>query len=264
MGFFQSLIARFRAPVPPIDDAAWRQAVQRVPLAKALDAPRAHYLRQLAAIFLHGKRFHAMGDAPLDDFWRLAIAMQASLPALPHGPKAFKGWTNVLVYPGEFNVRRSHRDAPTGVVTDSDDTLIGEAWERGPMILSLADVALDLEAPWDGFNVVIHEMAHKLDMLSGPANGVPPLPSSMNRRQWIETMQRGYDRLSKAVERGRRTAIDPYAAEAPEEYFAVTSELHFSQPDLLREAEPDVARLLDAFYGPSPPPDQHTEHPLPW
>jgi Mlc titration factor MtfA (ptsG expression regulator) len=252
VGVFQSLIARFRAPVPPIDDTLWRQAISRVPLARALDAPRAHYLRQLAATFLHTKRFQALGGTELDDFWRLAIAMQASLPALPRGPKAFKGWTNVLVYPGEFNVRRSHYDAPTGVVTDSDDTLIGEAWDRGPMVLSLADVALDLEAPWDGFNVVVHEMAHKLDMLAGAANGVPPLPPSMNRRQWIDTMQRGFDRLSKAVDRGRRTAIDPYAAEAPEEYFAVTSELHFSQPALLREAEPDVAALLEAFYGPSP------------
>jgi Mlc titration factor MtfA (ptsG expression regulator) len=120
------------------------------------------------------------------------------------------------------------------------------------MVLSLADVALDLEAPWDGFNVIVHEMAHKLDMRAGPANGVPPLPSSINRRQWIDTMQRGFDRLAKAVDRGRRTAIDPYAAEAPEEYFAVTSELHFSQPALLRDAEPDVARLLEAFYGPPP------------
>ncbi|SEW16205.1 M90 family metallopeptidase [Luteibacter sp. 329MFSha] len=252
MGFLQSLIGRFRAPVPPIDDALWKQAIARVPLARALDAPRAHYLRQLAATFLHTKRFHAMGDAALDDFWRLAIAMQASLPALPRGPRAFKGWTNVLVYPGEFNVRRSHRDARTGVVTDSDDTLIGEAWDRGPMILSLADVALDLEAPWDGFNVVIHEMAHKLDMLAGPANGVPPLPAAMNRREWIATMQRGFDTLSKALDRGRHTTIDPYAAEAPEEYFAVTSELHFSQPQALREAEPAVAALLEAFYGPSP------------
>nr|WP_240147815.1 M90 family metallopeptidase [Luteibacter yeojuensis] len=252
VGFVQSLIARFRAPVPPIDDATWRQALARVPLARALDAPRAHYLRQLVAIFLHTKRFHALGGAVLDDFWRLAIAMQASLPALPRGPAAFKGWTNVLVYPGEFNVRRSHHDAPTGVVTDSDDTLIGEAWERGPMVLSLADVALDLEAPWDGFNVIVHEMAHKLDMLAGPANGVPPMPSSIDRRRWIGTMQQGFDTLSKAVDRGRRTAIDPYAAEAPEEYFAVTSELHFSQPALLRDAEPEVAKLLEAFYGPSP------------
>jgi Mlc titration factor MtfA (ptsG expression regulator) len=252
VGVFQSLLARFRAPVPPIDDALWAHAVTRLPLARALDAPRAHYLRQLAAIFLHTKRFHALGDAALDDFWRLAIAIQASLPALPHGPKAFKGWTNVLVYPGEFNVRRSHHDGPTGVVTDSDDTLIGEAWERGPMILSLADVALDVDAPWDGFNVVIHEMAHKLDMLAGPANGVPLLPASINRREWIATMQGGFDTLSKAVDRKRKTAIDPYAAEAPEEYFAVTSELHFSQPALLREAAPDVARLLEAFYGPSP------------
>jgi Mlc titration factor MtfA (ptsG expression regulator) len=100
----------------------------------------------LAAGFLHTKRFHALGDAALDDFWRLVIAMQASLPALPHGPKVFKGWTNVLIYPGEFNVRRNHYDAPTGVVTDRDDTLIGEAWERGPMVLSLADVALDIDA----------------------------------------------------------------------------------------------------------------------
>jgi len=225
--------------------------MDRVPLARALDAPRAHYLRQLAAAFLHTKRFEAFGDAPLDDFWRLAIAMQASLPALPRGPRAFHGWTNVLVYPGEFSVRRSHYDAPTGVVTDSEDTLIGEAWDRGPMVLSLADVALDLEAPWDGFNVVIHEMAHKLDMLNGPANGVPPLPSSMNRRIWIETMQRGFDTLSKALASGRRTAIDPYAGSAPEEYFAVTSELHFSRPAQLKEAEPSVAKLLEVFYGPT-------------
>lgn len=252
MSVFQSLLARFRAPVPPIDDTLWAHALTRVPLANALGAPRAHYLRQLAASFLHTKRFHALGDAALDDFWRLAIAMQASLPALSHGPKVFKGWTNVLVYPGEFNVRRSHHDAPTGVITESDDTLIGEAWERGPMILSLADVALDLEAPWDGVNVVIHEMAHKLDMLAGPANGVPPLPGRINRREWIGSMQQGFERLSKAVGRRRKTAIDPYAAEAPEEYFAVTSEMHFSQPALLREAEPDVARLLDAYYGPSP------------
>ncbi|UPG91055.1 M90 family metallopeptidase [Luteibacter aegosomaticola] len=224
----------------------------RVPLARALDAPRLHYLRQLAALFLHTKRFHALNGAVLDDFWMLVIAMQASLPALPRGPKAFKGWTNVLVYPGEFNVRRSHYDAHSGVVSESDDTLIGEAWDRGPMVLSLADVKLDVEAPWDGFNVVIHEMAHKLDMLAAPANGVPPLLSGMNRREWIATMQAGFDRLVKQAERGRETAIDPYGAEAPEEYFAVTSELHFSRPALLRQAEPKVAALLDAFYGPSP------------
>ncbi|MGF6493692.1 Mlc titration factor MtfA (ptsG expression regulator) [Luteibacter sp. 621] len=240
--------------MPPIDDARWNEAVARVPLARALDAPRLHYLRQLTALFLHTKRFHALGGAELDAFWTLVIAMQASLPALPRGPKAFKGWTNVLVYPGEFNVRRNHRDAQSGVVTERDDTLIGEAWDRGPMVLSLADVKLDIEAPWDGFNVVVHEMAHKLDMLAAPVNGVPPLLAGMNRREWIATMQAAFDRQVKQVERGRETAIDPYAAEAPEEFFAVTSELHFSQPAVLRAAEPKVAKLLADFYGPSPAP----------
>ncbi|QWT18769.1 zinc-dependent peptidase [Bacillus sp. NP157] len=254
MTLWQSVLARFRAPVPPIDDQAWKQAVARVPLARSLDAPRLHYLRQLAALFLHTKRFHALNGAELDDFWKLAIAMQASLPALPRGPKAFKGWTNVLIYPGEFNVRRSHYDAHSGVVTESDDTLIGEAWDRGPMVLSLADVRLDLEAPWDGYNVVVHEMAHKLDMLAGPASGVPPMLPGMNRREWIETMQAAFDRLVKNVDRGRETAIDPYGAEAPEEFFAVTSEMHFSQPARLKQAEPKVAKLLGDFYGPPPAP----------
>jgi MtfA peptidase len=246
------LRASLRGPIPPIDDALWRHAAERIPLARALDAPRLHYLRQLAAAFLHGKRFHGLDGAELDDFTRLAIAVQASIPALPFGPRAFKGWTNVLVYPGQFNVRRNHYDTSSGVVTESDDALIGEAWDRGPMVLSLADVRLDLEAPWDGYNVVAHEMAHKLDMLAPPANGVPPLPGGIQRRGWIETMQQAFDRHKRSVERGRETVIDPYAAEAPEEFFAVTTEMHFSEPHVLREAEPAVAGLLEAFYGPSP------------
>jgi MtfA peptidase len=223
-----------------------------VPLARRLDAPRLHYLRQLTAAFLHTKRFHPLGGAELDPFWELVIAMQASLPALPRGPRAFKGWTNVLVYPGEFNVRRNRRDALSGVITEQDEALIGEAWDRGPMVLSLANVQRDIDMPWEGTNVVVHEMAHKLDMLAGPASGVPPLLPGMNRREWIRVMQAGYDRLVKAVNEGQHTAIDPYGAKAPEEYFAVTSELHFSRPALLREAEPKVAAQLHAFYGPSP------------
>ncbi|TCV95816.1 hypothetical protein EC912_102161 [Luteibacter rhizovicinus] len=245
-------LARFRSPPVPIDESLWKHALQRVPLARSLPAAKQVQLRELVTVFLHRKRFHAIAGAALDDFWRLAIAMQACLTVLTQGAKALDGWTNIIVYPGEFNVRRSHHDARSGVVHESDDTLIGEAWERGPMILSLSDVALDLEAPWDGYNVIVHEMAHKLDMRSGPANGVPLLPPTIKRREWIDSMQRGFDRLSREVARGRRTQIDPYAAEAPEEYFAVTSELHFSQPTLLAQEQPDVARLLAAYYGPSP------------
>ncbi|MBB3225925.1 hypothetical protein FHW69_000515 [Luteibacter sp. Sphag1AF] len=241
--FFQ----RFQKPPVPIDDALWRHALSRVPLARELPPARQAKLRELATLFLHRKRFHPVAGAELDDYWRLVIAMQACLTVLNKSARALDGWTNVIVYPGQFSVRRNHHDR-AGVVHEHDDTLIGEAWERGPLVLSLNDVALDLEAPHDGYNVIVHEMAHKLDMLAGHASGVPPLPPTIRRREWIETMQRGFDRLSRDVQRGHHTHIDPYAAEAPEEYFAVTSELHFSNPERLAEAEPAVARLLSLYY----------------
>jgi Mlc titration factor MtfA (ptsG expression regulator) len=247
--WWQSLRARLEPT--PITAPLWRRALAGCPLARRLDVERQQHLRQLAALFLARKHFHALAGAVLDDYWRLLIAMQACLPALQQGARSLRGWREVLIYPGEFKVRRSHHDDHTGVVSEGDDVLIGEAWERGPLVLSLADVQLDLEQPWDGYNVVVHEMAHKLDMLDGPADGVPPLVA-ISRRRWIEQFQQAYDRLVHAATHNRDSVIDPYASESAAEYFAVVSELHYSQPALLRQAEPTIADLLDAFYGPSP------------
>jgi MtfA peptidase len=239
---------------PPLDEALWRDALAGCALAQRLEPSRQHELRRLAGVFLARKRIHPLAGAELSEALCAQIAMQACLPVLAQGPKALRGWRDVLVYPGEFKVRRSHHDERSGVVSEGEDVLIGEAWERGPLVLSLADVQLDLEQPWDGFNVIVHEIAHKLDMLDGPPDGVPPLPPQIPRRQWIVAFQRAFDHLSNDVARGRDTLIDPYAAESADEFFAVVSELHWSQPSVLRRADAAVAELLTAYYGPSPAP----------
>jgi Mlc titration factor MtfA (ptsG expression regulator) len=208
-------------------------------------------LRLLAARFLQRKRLYPTG-IDLDETQRLLIAMQACVPVMRIGFRALRGWQGVVVYPGEFRVRHRHHDGSTGVVTERDQVLTGEAWQIGPLVLSWAAVQQDLAQPWDGYNVVVHEIAHKLDMLDGPPDGVPPLPRGVSWRAWIDTFQRAYDRLSLAARRGEGTAIDPYAATNPGEYFSVVSELHFSDPRGLEAAEPDVAALLRGYYGPSP------------
>ncbi len=251
MGLFARLGASLRRTPPPITDARWHRAVAACPLARRLDPGSQARLRGHAAWFLARKSFSAVAGIELDDQRRLLIALQATLPVLELGVHALRGWREVIVYPGEFKVRRSHEDA-AGVVTEGDDVLVGEAWERGPVILSWADVATDLAQPWDGFNVVVHEIAHKLDLLDGAVDGVPELPRTLSRRTWIEAFQAAYDRHARAVERGRRTAIDAYAAEGADEFFAVVSEMHFSDPVPLARAEPEVAALLTAYYGPAP------------
>jgi len=235
-------------PSPRIGDADWHSLCECSLLFGRLDDGQRAALRALAERFLAGKRFSAAGGHVLEPGHCLAIAALACLPVLRIGFGALAGWREVIVYPGEFRVKREHHDEHSGVVTEGEEDLIGEAWERGPLVLSWADVATDLAHPFDGLNVVVHEIAHKLDLLDGAMNGVPQLPPSLARREWIATMQAGYDRLVRAVERGRDTFIDPYAGESADEFFAVTSELHFSDPGGFARAEPAVAALLARYY----------------
>lgn len=237
------------APIPPIDDSAWRALLASSALFARLDESDRATLRALAERFLARKTFSGAAGHYLTARQCLAIAALACLPVLHLGFGWLTGWREIIVYPGGFRVRREHHDEHTGVVTEGDDELIGEAWERGPLILSWADIEADIADPFTGFNVVVHEIAHKLDMLDGPPNGVPRLPATITRREWLAAMQPAYDALVRAVERGRDTLIDPYATESVDEFFAVASELHFSDPTTLRRAAPAVAALLARFYG---------------
>ena len=221
-----------------------------MPWAVALDDERNARLRTLAARFLHEKSITPIGELALDDTRRVQLAALCCLPLLEFGAEGLHGWSQLLVYPDAFRVNRSHVDA-AGVLHEWDDELIGEAWESGPVILSWADVEADLAAPRDGFCVAVHEIAHKLDALDGALDGTPPLPREW-QRAWARDFQTAYERLARAVDAGRDTAIDGYAAEAPEEFFAVCSEYHFSAPALLRGDMPQVAEHLQRFYGRSP------------
>jgi len=250
--YVRAWLARFTRLLQPaarIDDAQWSALLASSALFERLPESDRRALRALAERFLARKSFSAAAGHVLEPSHCLAIAALACLPALRLGFDALAGWREVIVYPGEFRVRREHHDEHSGVVTEGEEDLIGEAWERGPLVLSWADVATDLAQPFDGFNVVVHEIAHKLDLLDGAMNGVPRLPPAIARREWIATMQAGYDRLARAVARGRDTFIDPYAGESADEYFAVVSELHFSDPVGFAGAEPAVAALLARYYG---------------
>ncbi len=252
-----ALWRRLRSPHRPqavvIDDAQWQALTARSALFSQLDPHRLARLRERCGEFLARKSFSAAAGHVLDDAQCLAIAAQACLPVVDLGIDWLDGWRELIVYPGGFRVRREHHDEHSGVVTEGDDELIGEAWERGPVILSWADIEADLDDPFAGFNVVIHEIAHKIDMLDGAMNGVPRLPASIARAEWIATMQAAYDDFVARVDAGEETLLDPYAAEAADEFFAVACEQYFSDPGVLRQASAGVCELLERLFRPGRP-----------
>lgn len=229
-----------------IDDALWARILRMHPFLATLGPDEMRRLRELALLLLSEKQFSAERGLALTDRIRVSIAAQAALPVLALGLDWYDDWTGVIVYPGDFRVRRTETDED-GVVHEWDDELAGESWPRGPVVLSWDAVENEPDV-----NVVIHEFAHKLDMRDGDADGNPPLHAGMDRRAWTLAWKEAWEGFCDAVDRGRDTWLDPYAAEHEAEFFAVMSEAFFIDPLEARRRYPDVYAQLAGFYRQDP------------
>ena len=229
----------------PIAEAAWQAALRRCAPARRLGASDQATLRVLATLFLDRKSLEPVQGLELGEADRVLLATHACIPILKLGLDWYDGWHSVIVYPDAFIPRRPHTDA-AGVVHQSNSVMSGEAWERGPVILSWADVLEIGRQP--GHNVVIHEMAHKLDMLNGDANGFPPLHRRMDSHMWWRVFSSAWDRLRDEQRQGIPLPIDPYGLQNPAEFFAVVSEQFFEGPAVLREHLAEVHAQLALFY----------------
>lgn len=246
---------RGKKDVQPLPDALWHDAVAALPFLERLTSEDKTRLRRLAEAFLAEKEFTAAGGLELTDAICVSIAVQACLPILNLGLERYGNWVGVIVYPDEFIIPRSVEDE-FGVVHEYTDLASGEAWDGGPVIVSWHDAQM----AGAGYNVVIHEFAHKLDMLSGDADGLPPLPAGLSPKQWEKTLLAAFDdfcaRVDRAEEAGEdfyeTTGFDPYAAENTGEFFAVMSETFFEDPERLRDDYPALYAQFTRFYRQDP------------
>jgi Mlc titration factor MtfA (ptsG expression regulator) len=229
----------------------WHKTIDSSALLARLDQRDRHRLRKLTGLFLHEKSFTGAGGLRVDESMRVYIAAMACLLILNLDLDYFNGWSEIIIYPDTFVINREEYDE-TGVVHDIRRTLAGESWQRGPVILSWSDAMPGTRADDSASNVILHEFAHKLDMLNGVANGMPPLHANMVRENWTAALSRAYAKLDQQVERHDHTVIDPYAAENPAEFFAVFTEAFFVQPLLLHRRYPQVYEQLRLYYRQDP------------
>jgi len=233
-----------------IDDALWDEVVGSLPALAALDPDALRRLRALALLFLNEKSLHGVQGLELDDAKRLRIAVLACRPILELGLDCYDGFVSIVVHPDEFVARdREHVD-DDGIVHTGDEIMSGESWDEGPIVLAWQEVLASGQG--DGFDVVAHEFAHKLDLLDGAINGMPALHRSMSARRWAAAFQDAYDDLVASEERGEDVWLDPYAAESPGEFFAVCSEMFFDVPCGFRRRYPDLYEELAAYYRQNP------------
>ncbi len=224
------------ARAPDLAPAQRRLLETRVPLYRRVPAALRAELDARIAVWIARVEFVGCNGLEVNEPMRLMIAAQACIPALRLEHDVFDRLYGVLLYPDEFWVEESDVDEETGVVTEGGRALAGQTVDTDRIVLSWRDVE-DAAAGSDGYNVVIHEVVHYLDHVGGGRASAQG-----------GVLAAEYAALCEAIDRGEETLIDPYGAEDPVEFLAVSAELFFERPrDLRREHPALYAALRDAF-----------------
>jgi MtfA peptidase len=234
-----------------IPDDVWKRTLVRYPFLRRRDPADEAALRRMTSLFLDRKEFSTAGGLRLNDAMVVAIAAQAVLPVLRLGLERYGGFVGIVVHPDQVVARREVADED-GIVHEYDEVLAGEAMDGGPVMLSWRDVRGAGQGAASGYNVVIHEFAHVLDMADGASDGVPLLPPGLTRQAWLAVLEPEFEAFCLRVDRGHDTALDPYGSNGIDEFFAVASESFFVAPQPMHDEHPALYALLARLYRQDP------------
>lgn len=246
-----------------IPASLWFELEETMPLIQRFNRQQKVQLRILASQILGKKQIASAQGMQLTPNIEATIATQIAIatygledPEKDSGLYWLSNWQEVIVYPTPY---RTHRNPVIpleggllGIEIHTDVIEEGETYAQGPIIINWDD---DKPHPLrhHANQVMIHELAHKIDMLNGGnANGFPPLHKSMDSKQWFNAFEAAFEHLNHAVQKGHKTTINPYATTNAAEFFAVTSEYFFESPTILNQAYPKVYQQLSQFYCQNP------------
>ncbi len=208
-------------------------------------------LQDAVQIMLAEKGWEGCRGLELTDARRVVIAALAAVLVLGFDDFYFDNVQTILVYPNAFIVKEERAIDGGASLVEEDDSL-GIAAHRGPIVLSWAELEENAASPGEGFNLVFHEFAHKLDALNGAMDGTPNLPTDDLAQRWAALMNVEFRKLQRAERTGRETLLDPYGASDPAEFFAVATECFFDAPQAMASTYPQMYALFREYYRQDP------------
>jgi Mlc titration factor MtfA (ptsG expression regulator) len=230
---------------------AWEDILEEnVAAYELLDDEEQGRLRELVQVFIEEKNWEGCGGLELDEEMKVTIAGAGCLLLLGRDHDLFTEVESILVYPTAVVVREQSRSTfdSAARVVEGDKPVLGLAVKGGAVVLAWDSALHGARDPRDGHNVVIHELAHKIDFVDGSADGTPEFDTHAERRAWAEAMAPAYLAHKERAERGKKSFLDDYAITNEAEYFAVATEAFFEKPKHLKKALPDVYEQLAKFY----------------
>lgn len=223
--------------------AQWVEFLEaEIPLYRRLPRALRPALHGHINVLLKEKIFEGCGGLELDEEKRLVIAALAAFLLLNRETGYFPGFRTILVYPDTFVVPGVEYDGP--IQTTGTDARSGESWKRGPIVLSWEDIRRSISNANSGYNVVLHEFAHKLDEENAGYEGLPLLSDPKQYESWAAVLSREYQTLRRT----RSSVLDPYGATSPAEFFAVATEAFFQRSTAFRSHHRALYDELAGYY----------------
>lgn len=196
--------------------------------------------------FLHTKNISGVGDFVVTDRMKLIVAAEACLLILRVSPRVYPGLTNIFLMEDTYLLRDNPVDPRTGRPVDSPK--LGEAWKRGPIVLSWKAIEKDLRTSGGTSHLIAHEFSHNLDQQDGSFDGTPRLGSPEKFQRWAGVMGREFLTLRKRLRSARTSDIDAYGATNEAEFFAVLTEYYVRRPRRLKKFHPEIYQAFDQFF----------------
>lgn len=232
-----------------------------MPLLKRYNVSEKVQLRILAGEVLRTKRMFGVQGFELTEKMRVMIATQVAmlLLGLRH-PKSgsvlhwVRNWNQVVVYPTAYHNGQETVFNIRGELQSREGFNSGETHYQGGIIINWTDNEPHPLSE-NANQVLMHEMAHKFDMLDGDINGHPPLHSNMSQRAWYQAFSKAFELFNRQLQGGNYSvfaAFNPYGATNPAEFFAVSTEYFFEAPHVLNRLFPEVYLQLTLFYRQDP------------
>ena len=218
----------------------WTWALEnQIPFYAQLRGADRAKLRENVHEFVCSIRWVSVGGGQVSETQKAIIAAGAA--RLIHGLDLnyYEHLHTVRVYPRPF-ASRGRSELAHGV-----------AHQSGVVELAWTSVQWGTANPRSADNVVLHELAHMLDIADGYFDGAPELRQPHHYDAWADELGRVFHEM-----RGRigdwHELIPPHAAIDEAEFFGIVTEIFFEQPRRLREYVPQIYREFERFYGQDP------------
>jgi Mlc titration factor MtfA (ptsG expression regulator) len=215
-----------------------------------LDADERRQVLDDVRMLIGSKTWEAAKGFALTDEIKVTIAAQAALLILGFDDvNPYRNVSAIIVHPTTVFLGGEHPGHVAGTMSDEPMSLLGLAQFDGPIIIAWDEVRRNARHPERGHNVVFHEFAHKLDMLDGIIDGMPPVGRGEAVERWVAVCEEEFANVQAGY---GGPLIDDYAATDPAEFFAVVTEVFFDRPVELEAEKTALYEVLRDFYRQDP------------